>query len=573
MVQRAQIVLSRLESDRGRLEGGALGTMSKSSASSPPKAMRSSSTSTITRFPSATPSTQSAPVDSPLESSGSRRPSIISRLKSSISTFSTATGGPQRLAVSPEDFLSLPESPEKRFIDSVGMVIPGVCDRKQCSHPLAHFVINWRLCNPIEYTTALADHGITFSDYTLLLAALANFLEDMPPEPKPKKYKVESGEQFGKIKQQAAQLDRLLRDITHSWRTRGVPVMVCVRSFALFTPNRVSESHIQVLHVPFPHESSPRPSEERISSDPFEIPSLAQEQDQISVSTPHRKTGSQPQTPVPTGTALFHHHHVQLKDRTRPWPLWPNAIPTSKRGLIDAQADRYGLDPYFRGYMRANVDSRTNSVSYAKFMIERENNPFINSRLDYLAAPSPAKLLRSMLARPRCPRTIWHEQLNASHVNRERYEHNRRLECRRTVESGSRLRIVSFAFRHPLYPPHTPEMTALGLSKDAYENILSSIEEIRNHERVTTWKCMPHFMCSLSFRGRRSTEQALAKVREYIRTLNKPQGKVIWTIEEIPGVYDGLPFRSGKQWEISAWNNEDQLEQGVFDTRPRLVQY
>lgn len=563
MVQRPQIALNRLDSDGGRLDGSTLGTTSKSgtlsvsATASRPKFIWSSSTSTIRRYPSATPSTQSAPVDYSDES----RPSIISRLKSSISTFSTAPSIPRRQSIVPNDFLSLPDFPEKHFIDSVGMVIPGVSDRKQCSHPVAHFVINWRLCDPIEYTTALADHGITYPDYCLLLAALANFLEDMPPEPKPKKCKLESGEKFKKIKQQAAQLDGLLQDITLSWRSRGVPVMVCVGSYALFTPTRVLESHVQVLHVPFPHEASPRPSDDRMFfSDPFHNSPIAQDQDQISVSIPHRKSSSQSSLPLPIGTAPFHHHHTQLKDRTRPWPLWPNAIPTSKRGLIDAHAGRYGVDPYFRGYMRANVDSRTNSASYAKFMIERENNPFINTRLDYLCTPSASKLLRSMLANPFGSYKKWKQQLNPSHVNRERYAHNRRLECRRTVESGSRLRIVNFAFRHPLYPPHTPEMTALGLSKESYEQIISCIEELRKNERVCTCECTPHVMCRLSFRGRRSTEEALTKVSEYIRKLNTQQAKVLWTIEKIPGVFDGPPFRSGKQWEISAWNREDPLE-------------
>jgi hypothetical protein len=33
--------------------------------------------------------------------------------------------------------------------------------------------------------------------------------------------------------------------------------------------------------------------------------------------------------------------------------------------------------------MRANVNARTKSSSYARWLIEKEDNPFINTRLEY----------------------------------------------------------------------------------------------------------------------------------------------------------------------------------------------
>jgi hypothetical protein len=182
-------------------------------------------------------------------------------------------------------------------------------------------------------------------------------------------------------------------------------------------------------------------------------------------------------------------------------------------------------------------------------MIERENDPFVNTRLDYVDSPSTTTLLRDLLTKG--PKR-WN-QVNSSAVNRDRYEHNRRLECRKTVELGSRLRLTRFGFRHPIYPPHTPEMTELGLTKEKYENVISHIDDIRQNE--TKRDCAPDWV----FTRRRNAGDALAKVSEYLRSLNGRCTKVIWTIETIPGVYDGL-LQSGKEWEISAWNSEDPLE-------------
>jgi hypothetical protein len=476
-----------------------------------------------------------------------RRPSLITRIKSSMSTYSTLSTVPRRQSVVLADFLSVPEGPEKRFIDAVGMVIPGVSDRKQCVHPVSHFVIDWRLCAPIEYTTALADHGITFSDYCLLLDALANFCNGMANEQKPVgSYSVESAEQYRKTELQALSLNELLAEITTSWRMRGLPVMVCVGSFSLFGPHRITEAHIQILHVPVGPRGLPHSTERLSFIDPFIGESKpSQDSGERSVSMPHRKL-SDPSVPIHVRSQGF------SRDRSRPLPLWPNAIPTSKRELIDTHVGRYAVDPYFREYMRANVDSRPNSASYAKYMIEREDNPFINTRLDYINSPSKKLLLKCLFTRAY---KKWSE-LNTNVVNRDRYEHNRKLECRKTVELGSRLRILRFGFRHPLFPPHTPEMTELGFDQAKYEEIISHISSLRQHENPL--KCGARFM---SFGRHHRTEDSMAKVSEYIRKLNSDsvQSKVIWTIEKIPGVYDGF-LRSGKEWEISAWNAEDPLE-------------
>lgn len=110
-----------------------------------------------------------------------RRPSKFRRLRSSVGT-SSSQPLRQRPTVEPLDFRAPPEQPERRFVDSIGIVCPGVCDRPQCAHPIAHFVSAFRVCQPIEYTTTLADHGLTYSDYSRLRTALKNFLIDQGVE-------------------------------------------------------------------------------------------------------------------------------------------------------------------------------------------------------------------------------------------------------------------------------------------------------------------------------------------------------------------------------------------------------
>ncbi|KAF2017191.1 hypothetical protein BU24DRAFT_448924 [Aaosphaeria arxii CBS 175.79] len=554
--------------------------------SSPPISRASSPSSRRPSLQSSATSTsvltvEVCPESKPTDTYRGRRPSMLSRLRSSISTTSILNNHNQRPDVMPADFRRPPEYPEKHFIDSVGMVIPGVCDRDQCPHPRSHFVSNWRLCEPIEYTTTLADHGITYSDYCRLLNALSNLLSDIAEDSKssskvpshrwrhrdatfgptatkgssanntttsshqPRISRESHGLSYN-TRQQASALNKLLADITFHWRARGVPVMVCVGSFSLFG----SESNSGFAHPNTSH--------------PFSLLITTKSMEDNSVSGPRRRPSEHSQSsgslPLQATVPPYHHHQCTMRDRTRPWALWPNAIPTSKRDLITSHAVRYGEDPFFRAWMRANINCRTHSTTYAKFMIEQENNPFINMRLAYV---SPISKLASLWSA--CKRGYNDSSEGARNVsNSKKYEHNRRLECRRTVEHGTRLRIARFAFRHPLYPPHTPEMEELGLTEAGYNRIISDIESIRRSSRVmkedstketSATQCLP-FHCI----QRRRPEDALTKVSEYIRHLNASQKGLIWTIEKIPGVYEKSLGHKDHEWEISVWNAEDSLE-------------
>jgi hypothetical protein len=103
-------------------------------------------------------------------------------------------------------------------------------------------------------------------------------------------------------------------------------------------------------------------------------------------------------------------------------------------------------------------------------------------------------------------------------------------------------------------------MEELGLSKVAYQAITSNITRIQTSMQFST-KCPVSYMASTWNKiRRRSTEDALRKVSEYIRELNASQRRVVWTIEKIPGVYDRGLARDRTEWEISAWNSEDPLE-------------
>ena len=522
--------------------------------------------------------------------SSTRRPSLLTRLRSSAHV-----SGPAKPYVHPSDFEKPPEQPEKHFIDSIGMVIPGVCNRDQCEHPRTHFVTHWRLCEPIEYTTALADHGITYHDYSLLLSALANFLDDLPNVPKiqrraaswlrasrredpetidtsnqqwdgqskrasqGKSSIAESEDQYIVAMQQAENLNKLLFDISHAWQRRGIPVMVCISSYSLFTPNRISESHVQILHVSSKQEvQHDMKDDSRVKTrlsfiDPFAVASPQQCSVAHVQSNANRESASSNSTLL-SPSYVHYHHHIQHRDRTRPWPLWPNSIPSRKRQQMNGNVERYGLDPYFRAWMRADINSRTKCTSYAKYMIERENNPFINKRLGYIVSPGEKSGMCGLLEINTTDRSL-------GIVNRKNYEHNRQLECRKTIENGgSRLRIVRFGFQYAIYPPHTPEMDELGLTQEKYEEVVRRIEDIRHSTKPNYIECVPNVFKSWTKMGRRSTADSLNEVNKYIRQLNAAGRRIVWTVEKLPCVYDH-GMRSDKQeWEISAWNGEDPLE-------------
>ncbi|KAF2116825.1 hypothetical protein BDV96DRAFT_462477, partial [Lophiotrema nucula] len=544
-----------------------------------------------------------------------RRRSLFDLLRTSRALSNTGPAANARSVVYAADFGQPPEHPEKRFIDSVGIVIPGVCDRIQCLRSSAHFIISWRLCEPIEYTTSLADHGVTYSDYSRLVAALANFLDGIPreirrrnsdggsssnvrgplrwfaksdasgsslqidemqamPDKKRKSISViESPEQFRKTAEQASILNRLLSDITWNLRHRGVPVMVCIESFSLFSPSRISEAQMQVLHVPLESRRatdgaldywSKHRSPDGMFIDDFKHSEGEghNPEGQCVLRSAKRLSHNRRSVSSPSPTAaaahkfIYPHQMSQQRDRSVPWPLWPNAIPMRKRGLIEDYADRYGMDPYFRAWVRANVNSRTRSTSYAKYLIERENNPFINKRLSYVHAPPRTTLLWGLLSEGY---DNWKTK-QPSIANRENYEHNRKLEARRTVELGFRLRLARFAFRHPLHLQHTPEMEKLGLTQELYTSILEELDKIRDNHSPKFDRCECPFQSLLRKFRRRGPEAAIPEVKEYIKRLNSYQRGVVWTLEEIPGVYERGVGQRSKEWEISIWNGEDPLE-------------
>jgi hypothetical protein len=512
----------------------------------------------------------------------------LSRFRSSISSASKSGPPARRESVSPSDFCSHPERLEKRFVDSIGIVCPGVVDRLQCDYPTVHFVWTFRICAPIEYSTALADHRITYTDYSRLLTGLKNFVEDHAvntrrkmPQGVPRlicEHQQESlatrhpphrhggtfldtSEQLGRAKRHADELNQLLEDITFNLRARGSPVVICVSSFSLFSPHRITEAHVQILHAPFstgvqPVSEKPEPrSGQRLSFiDPFSFTTT--ERRSVSKSRSRLDDRTQSEQTIQTQNSKHHHQTIQYRDRSKPWPLWPNAIPSRKRQAMCENADRYGADPYYRAYLRANINARTKASTYAKYMIEQEDDLFVNRRLKYTDGASRGALARDVIAHG--PKA-WKEQFPCT-VNRAKYEHNRRLECRKTIEQGSRLRILRFGFRHAIFPVHTPEMEELGLTKERYQTIISEIAGIRTSAQLCTKCPMSYLISTVNKVRRRTPEDALMKVSEYIRELNASQRRVVWTIEKIPGVYDRGLARDRTEWEISAWNGEDSLE-------------
>lgn len=557
---------------------------------SPSGNARSSRPSITSSITSATVSVEASPdllfQDS---ESSTRRPSLLTRLRSSTSAL-----GARRPYVHLSDFQKPPEQPEKHFIDSVGMAIPGVSNREQCEHPRTHFITHWRLCEPIEYSTALADHGITYHDYSLLLNTLANFLDDLPkltrirrraaswwqlprqkcPRDTDMSYQhrrersrqssrrkssaSDLEDQYAVVVQQAEQLNILLREISCAWQRRDIPVMVCISSYSLFAPNRLSESLIQILHF-----SPEQKVQQNVKDDSrgttrlsFIDPFAVAKSQQCSVAHVHssKKRGSESSSSTLLSPSYVNHHQFQHRDKTRPWPLWPNSIPLRKRQQMNVSVERYGSDPYYRAWIRADINSRTKCTSYAKYMIERENNPFINKRLDYINLPAEESAMCGLLKIGRKDRSL-------GGINRKNYEHNRQLECRKTIESGgSRLRLVRFGFHYAIYPPHTPEMDELGLTHEKYSEIIRKIEDIRHRAKRHYIECVPNVFKSWTKIGRRSTTDSLNEVNGYIRQLNAAGRRIVWTIEKLPGVYDNGTRSDKEEWEISAWNGEEPLE-------------
>ena len=226
-----------------------------------------SSESTITTFSSTKPSSLH------MVDSIATRPSMLRQFRSSRSTVTKAVQ-PSKPVVYPPNFETPPEKPENRFIDSAGIVIPGVCDRVQCRHPRVHFVSAFQLSDPTEYITVLADHGVTYSDYARLIDAAQNLVADLSIEPKASfvdshskrnlKYQrfvsrfdrkqsrdVDTAHLMcpnQQIQHSATLLIDLLDNISRSFRSRGIAIVVCVSSFSLL--EQCIDAHIQILHAP-----------------------------------------------------------------------------------------------------------------------------------------------------------------------------------------------------------------------------------------------------------------------------------------------------------------------------------
>ncbi|KAI8934790.1 hypothetical protein NX059_008475 [Plenodomus lindquistii] len=523
-----------------------------------------------------------------------RRPYLMNRLRSSSR---------RKPDFQPTDFQLSAEEPEKRFVDSIGMVLPGVNDRAQCTRLRAHVVSVFRLCEPIEYSTALADHGLTYTDYGQLIRLLfhvlntrsteetrrdseGGHLESTKTPPATFRHKDEkkirkcsqheihfdASEHIRRDTKQAIALNQLLEEVTSSLQDRGTPIMVSVNSYSIFAPTRISEAHVQILHVtPVDMEqqrSRPRTSPslsirtgrigqrlsfmESLPLLPTEPQWPRSESMAMSTSKPRRTVS----TDSDSARKPLHRSPNSQRDHSLPYPLWPNAIPSRKREVMHVSLDKYGVDPYFRAWMRANINSRTQSSTYQMYMIEKEDDPFVNTRLEYIDAALRKNLLLDVLINGN---EALREQFPSA-VNRGRYEHNRKLECRRITESGSRYRILRFAFRHPIYPPHTPEMEGLGLRREMYELIISDIDIIHNNLEISTKCPIAYARHSFDKIRRQSAKEALPELSKYLRRLNARHRHIVWTIEKIPCVYDRGFAKDRTEWEISAWDSRDPLE-------------
>jgi hypothetical protein len=119
-------------------------------------------------------------------------------------------------------------------------------------------------------------------------------------------------------------------------------------------------------------------------------------------------------------------YNAQSQDRLETCALWPNSIPLRKRPILRANIDRYGVDHYFRAWVRANINSQTQSSTYAKFSIEMEDNLHVNKKIRYADLTLNPGIVDALEDGDRA----WKEQLPSS-VNSAKYEHNRRVERRR----------------------------------------------------------------------------------------------------------------------------------------------
>lgn len=526
----------------------------------------------------------------------------LNRLKSSTRSAPTDAYPTKRLVVQSADFELCPEVLEKRFVNAPGVGLPGVYDCDQCAYPWVHFVSAFHLCEPSEYTTALADHGLTYADYCRLIAALRDFLEDIDVSPRPSKNDnqllglrsqaaelsvgeldevtsrswlrwrdlfFDTTEQLKKTKQQAAALNKLLEEISWDMQTRGVPVMVCVGSFSLFAPYRISEAYIQILHVPLERfvrgiSDCPQVSEptftgartgERLS---FIDPGLLARPEQKTFRPRlKRQTVSATATMAMTMNETNHltQEQPRFHDHSRLWPHWSNVVLLNKRLMRSADANPSGLNSHVQPWMKSNIRGKTKTAPLAPYIAGREHDACVDIKLEYVDSVSRGNTLLDVLTGGNRASRLQ----SSGRTNKARYYHNRKSECRRTAEHGARLRIIRFGFRYSILPPHTPELEALGLTKDEYQLITSNFADIDKSQCKI--KCpITGLVLSLRRIRRRSAADTLTRLEEFVRKLNSQQRRIVWTIEKIPAVYDKGLVRDRTEWEISAWNSEDPLE-------------
>jgi hypothetical protein len=114
----------------------------------------------------------------------------------------------------------------------------------------------------------------------------------------------------------------------------------------------------------------------------------------------------------------------------------------------------------------------------------------------------------------------WPSTTLQSKLNHKSYEHNRALQVRRNVDTGSSLRLVRFALSDAIWPPQNAELADLSLSTSTYEETLNRSQHKRGF-----------------FAKKKPVDNTALAVMDFLKTVNlmrRQQGiKVIWTIEVI----------------------------------------
>lgn len=499
--------------------------------------------------------------------SNATHPSVLRQLRSSRSTLSEALQPLKSAAYRPK-FETPPENPENRFIDSAGIVIPGVCDRSQCRHPRVHFVSAFQLSDPTEYTTVLADHGITYSDYARLIDAAQSLVANLSVESEPASHDSHSKRNpkyqrivnrldrkqsrdtdtaylmcpNQQIQHNATLLNELLETISQSLQSRGVPTVACVSSFSLLTSEQCIDAHIQILHAPTSTQDTKVQTKWHARATGclsfIEPKDFGRLNGMWASHSQHQSIKFADLSPL--GTRLEPQTSCDrmgssTQRQISPWPVWPNAIPSSKRRAMAENAEYYGTNPYFRAWMRASLDSRTTCGTYNEYMLNNNHHSILEER--------PGSLENPMSSAP------------TGTTSRARYQHNRQLEFRWSIENGSRSRLIRFSSCIKVRPPHNPELDEFGLSKDDVEAVIARVDEIVSARMETPQPLRTSVSSVLCKFCDCRNNDVILKLRRFIRKLNAAQRRIVWTLETI------VDNRGDHiDWEISAWNGQDSLE-------------